>query len=63
MGVVFVDEAASPADPDLLSENMAAVASFSGCQVQGLIPRQTDFDRPSAAAYYPLEKILFEPGV
>ncbi len=59
MGVVFVDEAASPADPDLISENMAAVTSFSGCQVQGVIPHQTDFNKPSVTAYRPLEKILF----
>ena len=63
MGIVFVDESTSPADPDLISENMAAVTSFSGCQVQGVITRQTDFERPSATAYRPLEKIIFEPGI
>lgn len=60
MGIVFVDASETPVDPDLISDNMAAVASFSGCRVQGVIPRLTDFDRPSGAAYRPLEKILFE---
>lgn len=63
MGIVFVDESTSPVDPDLIAENMSAVASFSGCNVQGVIARQTDFGRPSATAYRPLEKIIFEPGV
>jgi dethiobiotin synthetase len=59
MGIVFVDQSESSTDSDLISENMAAVASFSGCQVQGVITRQTDFVSPSAAAYRPLEKMLF----
>ncbi len=63
MGIVFVDPSESPVDPDLVSDNMAAVASFSGCRVQGVIPHLTDFDRPSEAAYRPLEKILFESNV
>jgi dethiobiotin synthetase len=63
MGIILVDQSMSPSDPDLISENMAAVASFSSCQVQGVITHQTDFDKPSAATYRPLEKILFGTGV
>lgn len=63
LGIVFADGSELPADPDLIAENMEAVARFSGCQVQGVITCQTDFGRPSAAAYHPLEKILFGSGV
>jgi dethiobiotin synthetase len=59
MGIVFIDQSTSPSDRDLISENMAAVASFSGCQVQGAITYQADFDKPSEATYRPLEKIIF----
>jgi dethiobiotin synthetase len=59
LGIVFVDESESPADPDLISENMEAVARFSGCRVHGVIPHQSDSNRPSASAYQPLESILF----
>jgi dethiobiotin synthetase len=60
LGIVFVDESRSPVDPDLISENMAAVERFSGCRVHGVIPHQSDFRRPSAIAYQPLVSILFE---
>jgi dethiobiotin synthetase len=63
MGIVFVDQSESLSDPDLIYENMAAVASFSGYHVQGVITGQTDFSRPSEKTYRPLKKLLFEPGV
>jgi dethiobiotin synthetase len=59
MGIVFVDESKSSVDPDLISENMAAVKKFTDYSVSGVITHLTQFDCPPKAAFIPLEKILF----
>ena len=59
MGIVFVDESESPADPGLISENMAAVKKFADCSVSGVISHLRHFDCPPKTAFKPLEKILF----
>ena len=58
-GIVFLDPEETP--PDLIAENMEAVARYSGINVAGVIGRVEDFSRPQLDCYRPLE-ILFPAG-
>ena len=58
-GVVFLDPGETP--PDMIAENMEAVARYSGIKVSGVIGRIEDFSRPQRDCYRPLE-ILFLAG-
>ena len=57
--MVFVDSVLTPTDPDMVTENMEAIKTFSGIQVSGVIPVLPDFYAPPAKVYQPLEIILF----
>ena len=59
MGIVFVDASESPADPDLVAENMDAVEMFTDCRVGGVIPHVQNFRTPPQAAYTALRNIVF----
>ncbi len=58
MGIVLVQPPGSADDPDLVRENIAAIESFSGIPVGGVIPPIPDFHTPTSKVYLPLEKIL-----
>jgi len=58
-GVVFVESVQTPADPDLVAENMEAVHRFGGIIVTGVIPAVFDFSAPAPQVYHALEKMLF----
>jgi hypothetical protein len=60
LGVVFVESAHCPTDPDMTAENIEAIKTFSGIQVSGVIPGLSDFYAPPAQAYQPFENLLFQ---
>lgn len=58
VGVVLVQSSGIDEDPGLVEENMAAIGTFSGVQVAGVVPAISDFSAPPATAYHFLESLF-----
>jgi dethiobiotin synthetase len=58
MGIVFLEGDSVPPDQELVAENMAAVKMFSGYNIDGVIPRLTNFRTIPAATHKLLKSIV-----
>ena len=59
LGVVLVDQDAQAPDAGMIQENMAAIESYGRLAVGGVIRSISNFAKPKAVAYRPLERLLF----
>jgi dethiobiotin synthetase len=58
LGVIFVDAATVPANPDLVNENIEAVRTYGNVKIGGLIRAISDFSNPPVSAYAVFDNIL-----
>ncbi len=59
MGVVLVAAGRTPVDPELVAENMTAVADYGKIPVAGVVPFIEDFGAPPGDADLALRRLLF----